>query len=128
MGTADLLDTLRALELELQSPKTRGSEARLNELLHGQFREIARSGAVYSRDDIIQVLLRDTAASEIRLQDFALEVIAEGCVLLTYRSAGVGSSGVVAAHAWRSSLWVFESGRWQLVFHQGTPTEAFDLK
>ena len=128
MGTSGVLDTLRALELELQSPTTRGSKDRLNELLHGRFREIARAGAEYSRDQIIQLLLRAAAASEIRCQDFALEVVADGCVLLTYRSAGIGASGVVEGYAQRSSLWVLESSRWQLLFHQGTPTEAFELQ
>ena len=51
--------------------------------------------------------------------------MAEGVALLTYKSAHVGRDGALERHALRSSLWQQTPQGWQMLFHQGTPIQAF---
>jgi len=125
MDQKALHDTLWALEVALHQPQVRSDAGRLSELLHPCFREFGRSGRVYSRDETFTELAADGQAHEISSQDFRLEMLTSELVLLTYRSAHVLASGVLERHALRSSLWQLTESGWQLRFHQGTPTEAF---
>ena len=52
-----LLSQLKALEVELHQPVARGDAARLDALLHEDFREFGRSGATYTKADIVGSLL-----------------------------------------------------------------------
>lgn len=120
----DLLRTLRSLEAALHQPAIRGDAVRLRELLHPRFREFGRSGREYSRDD---VLAEPLDQPQILSQDYRLDQLSERLALLTYRSAHVTANGALERHSLRSSLWeLTEGGEWQLRFHQGTPTEAFE--
>jgi hypothetical protein len=61
-------------------------------------------------------------------QDFEHEQLAAGLALLTYRSAHVKAGGAIERHTLRASLWELTEIGWQLRFHQGTPTEAFEVR
>jgi hypothetical protein len=122
-----VLDTLRALECELHDPSVRRSRERLSALLHPTFREFGRSGAVYSRAHVIEQLLNESIAFAVHAQDFAVLELAPSMVLLTYRSRHV-MHGHLEGHANRSSIWRREASGWQMVFHQGTPTEPLTLR
>jgi hypothetical protein len=126
MEQISLLSTLRELECELHQPKCRGNRERLAQLLACDFREFGRSGASYTRDDTLAMLPLETEAPQVHAQDFAVYELADSIVLLTYRSAHMGSSGELFRHTNRSSIWRFNSTVWQMVFHQGTPTDPFD--
>ncbi|MBI3147335.1 MAG: DUF4440 domain-containing protein [Betaproteobacteria bacterium] len=104
----------------------RSSEERLGALLHPSFREFGRSGAEYSREAIVSLLLEDKAPPSIWAQDFALAVLSEDLALLTYRSAQIGEDGALHRHTHRSSLWQRTERGWQMRFHQGTPTSEFE--
>jgi hypothetical protein len=93
--------------------------------LHPEFREFGRSGAEYSRAQIIEHLLSETNVARVHAQRFAILELAPSVVLLTYKSAYISSSGQLERHANRSSIWRREVGGWQMVFHQGTPREPF---
>lgn len=125
----DLLQTLRALECELHGPQARGDAARLARLLHPEFREFGRSGRSYTYEDIVPRLLAEPAAGPqvvaVHAQDFALSPLAEDLALLTYRSAHRGAAGALERHTNRSSIWRRGPAGWQMLFHQGTPTDAF---
>ncbi len=123
-----LLETLKALELSLHDPEVRRSEAQLGALLHPAFREFGRSGAEYRREAIIAQLLDQGGQPNIWAQDFALEVLSEDLALLIYRSAQVGEDGSLHRHTNRSSLWQCTARGWQMRFHQGTPTPAFEQR
>jgi hypothetical protein len=127
MPPDSLLFTLRALECELHEPKARGSRERLAQLLHPQFCEFGRSGAVYTQAQIIDQLLAEASRARVHAQGFAVFELAPSVVLLTYQSADVTPSGSLERHANRSSIWRLEASGWQMVFHQGTPTESFAL-
>lgn len=84
-----LLDTLRTLEIELHQPPVRRCPARLTELLHPEFREYGRSGAHYTRNEILESLPAEQGATVIWSQDFELIELTDGLAVLTYRSAHV---------------------------------------
>ena len=114
------------MEFALQHADTRASSERLEALLHDDFVEVGRSGQRYGKVDIVNELLDEQSADEIWTQDYAVAELADGAALLTYRSARVNQSGELYRHAERSSIWLRAPQGWQLRFHQGTATEAFD--
>lgn len=126
MDHVSLLSTLRELECELHQPKCRGDRKRLAQLFAPDFKEFGRSGASYTRDDMLVGLPTETEAPKIHAQDFVVHELSDSIVLLTYRSAHVNPSGGLFRHTNRSSIWRLDSSRWQMVFHQGTPTDPFD--
>jgi hypothetical protein len=51
-------------------------------------------------------------------------VLAPGVVLATYRLAWSEGGYEAPKQSLRSSIWKLIEGRWQMVFHQGTPSPA----
>lgn len=125
MSPESVLLTLQALERELQQLETRGSRERLTQLLHTQFLEFGRSGAVYTQAQVIEQLLANPTPAKVHMQGFAMIELAPSVVLLTYQSAQIAFSGSLERHTNRSSIWRLEASGWQIVFHQRTPTEPF---
>jgi hypothetical protein len=125
MENLSLLSTLRELECELHQPKCRMDRERLTQLIAPDFREFGRSGATYTRDHMLMSLPTDPEPPQIYAQDFAVNQLSASIVLLTYRSAHVNPSGELFRHTNRSSIWRLGSSGWQMVFHQGTPTDPF---
>jgi hypothetical protein len=125
MTLEEILAVLRALECELHEPKARHDAKRLAQLLHPNFREFGRSGRSYARAEIIEQLRAETESTKVHAQDFNLMMLANSVYLLTYRSAHLALSGMLERHTNRASVWRLESAGWQMVFHQGTPTDAF---
>ena len=119
------LQCLQALELELHRPETRGNHDRLSQLLHPQFLEHGRSGAVYTQREVIAQLSTESTETKIHAQAFVLHELAPNVILLTYQSAIVAASGALERHTNRASVWRLETSGWQMLFHQGTPTQPF---
>jgi hypothetical protein len=124
----DGLATLRALEVELHRTATRADRARMDALLHPDFIEFGRSGAVWTREATLDEFSGPGAAPKgptIHAQDFELRVLSDNLALLSYRSAHVDAAGAKDRWTLRSSLWQRNAdGAWQMRFHQGTPTTA----
>jgi len=125
MPPASPLFILQTLERELYEPETRGNRERLVQLLHAQFCEFGRSGAVYTRAQVVDQLLAAFNPAKAHTQGFAVLELAPSVALLTYQSADVTPAGSLERHTNRSSVWRHEASGWQMVFHQGTPTEPF---
>ena len=123
----DLLAILRTLEVETYQACIRGNSVRLGELLHPGFREFGRSGRIYCRKDTLASCADQPRSYEVLSQDFQTEELAADLMLVTYRSAQVDADGSISRHTLRTSLWQRTEVRWQLRFHQGTPTEAFEI-
>ncbi|MDP9987694.1 ribonuclease HI [Arthrobacter oryzae] len=102
------------LERELLGPLVRGDIGRTAVLLHPDFMEIGSSGRVWTRDAMMMALEEDPG-ERTDIEILGADRIGTSAVLLTYRS--FARSGTTL----RSSLWVLDSGRWRLRFHQGTP-------
>ena len=121
----DSFETVKHLELELHLPEVRSDAKQVNMLLHNSFVECGRSGRIYKRNDILEELSGDEVAASVWSQDFAVEEISEGVILLTYLSAHINSDEELFRHTFRSSLWQQTPDGWQMRFHQGTPIDAF---
>lgn len=123
-NTTNLLDLIRAFEESLHRPEIRGSRTSVENLLAEGFVEFGSSGTVYHRDEIVDRLARETGgdgSDELRAFDYRLTELADGIVLLTYRTRRRLPEGT-ERHVLRSSVWKVVGGRWKMVFHQGTPT------
>lgn len=120
---SSLLEELTTLERELHRTEVRRDRARLEKLLHPDFVEFGRSGAQYTRAEILNEFGPDSAPLSIHSEDFQLTVLGEGVALLTYRSAHIANDGTLHRYTLRSSIWIHAGVGWQMRFHQGTPKQ-----
>jgi hypothetical protein len=104
---------LYQLEISLQRRAVRNSSDDVATLLTDDFVEFGRSGGVYDKDAVIDLLASDDSDEPIAMTDFEARYLAPSVVLLTYRTPGT----------LRSSTWVLSEGSWRMAFHQGTPSE-----
>jgi hypothetical protein len=84
----------------------------LDELIDEDFVEFGRSGRVWDRAAILD-LLAGPPGRDVRIEDFALTRLGDDIVLATYSTT--------PNPALRASLWIRQEGRWRIRFHQGTP-------
>lgn len=117
---SDLTACLARLEAELHHPGSTASRERLDALLHPDFREVGRSGRPYERETVLDFLARRTSIPAVVNDGHRVEPLADGCVLLTYRSAEIGPDGARRHEALRMSVWVHDGAAWRLRYHQGT--------
>jgi hypothetical protein len=122
---ASLLSQLEALEVELHQPVVRWDVARLDSLIHDEFQEFGRSGASYTKADIVASLLAAAQHARVVADNFLVRRLAPDVALLTYRSAHALPDGTLHRHTLRSSIWQRSGNGWQMSFHQGTPTEPY---
>jgi len=121
MNRNGLLERLRILETELHRLETRQNAKRLEQLLHPDFVEFARSGRRYSRSEVLAEFSGLGAAlAPVRAENFELAELGDGVALLTYSSAHESPTGELDRLTLRSSLWVETESGWQMRFHQGT--------
>ena len=121
-----LLSQLQALEVELHQPLVRSDAARLDALLHEDFREFGRSGADYTKASILSHLLAASAHANVIADRFEVRRLGDAVALLTYRSAHRLADGTLGRFTLRSSIWVHSPAGWQMSFHQGTPTDPYE--
>ena len=116
------VDAARALEESLLDPAVRQSPVRLASLIADDFVEFGSSGRIFCKQDVLDAArsLPDIATP---LPDLRAVAIGDDAVLVTYRSVARHEDGS-STYALRSSIWVHRNGRWQMRFHQGTPTVA----
>lgn len=117
------LHLIRGLEEKLSKQSVRGSSEVVRSLLADSFVEFGRSGGISEKEEVVRSLAAESSEGREMLtaRDFVLRPLADDVVLLTYRSFRL-VEGKEDRHTLRSSIWKFISGRWQMVFHQGTPT------
>jgi hypothetical protein len=115
-------DTLRALEEALMRPDVRNSADRVGRLLADDFIEFGSSGRVFGKAEVVEALRQEGPDPGFRVEvtDFAARQLAPGVVLATYRTSSSGPNAPQSRRL-RSSIWKLIEGRWQMLFHQGTP-------
>jgi len=118
-----MLDLFRDLEEKLLQQETRNSPSEVATLLHPDFFEFGQSGTVWSRQQTIDRLAQDRPM-EGSLTDLSARSLAADVMLVTYRAVGRDPASGKEWHSLRSSVWKLTDGRWQMIFHQGTPTRA----
>ncbi|MBM7094994.1 DUF4440 domain-containing protein [Bacillus sp. H-16] len=109
-----LKERIKELEVSLLSPAVRTNPVKINELLHDDFFEHGSSGVVFYKKDCTGE--GGVGVREMTLSGFSLHSLGENDVLATY----VCDDQTRKVRSLRSSVWRFESGRWQMFFHQGT--------
>jgi len=116
------LEHVRSLEELLAKPDVRHAPGQLARLIADDFREFGSSGRVFDKQQIIAALQRQ-APCELSLRDFRAVLLAANVVLVTYCGTARFSGSTTASYSLRSSIWRRRDGRWEVVFHQGTPSE-----
>jgi hypothetical protein len=119
-------EQIRALEESHLRPEVRRSPEAMGRLLAEDFVEFGKSGTIHADRARIIESLRDAPSVRMSLSGFRARLLAPGVVLTTYRVENLDEARPDRAHSLRSSVWKRMDGRWQLLFHQGTPTTAPD--
>jgi hypothetical protein len=118
-----MLDLFRDLEEKLLRQETRNSPGEVATLLHPDFFEFGGSGTVWNRQQTIDRLAQEHPM-ERSLTDLSVGSLAADVTLVTYRAVGRDLASGNEWHSLRSSIWKLRDGRWQVIFHQGTPSSA----
>ncbi len=113
----NIAQELEELERQLQQPGVRNDPEMVTALLASEFVEFGSSGRIWHKCEIVEALRHERKTPAIRIRSFRAQLLAPEVMLVTY----VASS---PAETLRSSIWVHRDGRWQMLFHQGTPTKA----
>ncbi len=116
-----LTEHLRKLEEALTKPENRRSPEKLAGLLADDFREFGGSGRIFDKKQIIDALQQQPPV-EIWLDEFQVKCLAADVALVTYRGNYRLASSEKVSRSLRSSIWRYRDGRWEVVFHQGTPS------
>lgn len=117
---AAVVDQLRNLEQSLLDPKIRRSLDVVDRLLAARFVEFGSSGRVYDKQAMLTALAAETP-STLRMSHYEVRVLGADALLATYQTLRLDDAGRPVSRSLRSSVWQQLDGRWQLVFHQGTP-------
>ncbi len=112
---------LRALEESLLGHPVRSSPELLDQLLADDFVEFGASGRVYTKEEVL-AHLPQAPQEEFSVENFRMRRLAPGLVLITYTLTRAGNPAT-SPRSLRSSIWSFQHGRWEIVFHQGTPID-----
>ncbi len=113
---------LQTCEEALLDPAIRRDGARVDALLAEDFLEFGSSGRVWSREATLELLASEDYTRPA-MEDFKCDWIADGVVLVTYRSVRTDAHTGAKSIALRSSLWVNKSCDWRMRFHQGTKVQ-----
>jgi hypothetical protein len=114
-----LQQQLLELEERLLNPDIRHWPAELSRLLSDDFIEFGSAGLIYDKESIIRALAAQSSA-QILITDFKAVPLAPDMALVTYR-ATYNIDREPSKYSLRSSIWNLTGGRWQMLFHQGTP-------
>jgi hypothetical protein len=115
-------DLFYDLEERLLRQDVRRSLGEVKALLAPDFFEFGRSGLIWNRQQTIDGLANEPAVDG-SVTDFDARALSETVVLVTYRSVRRDPGSGREWHSLRSSIWKLTDGRWQMAFHQGTPTQ-----
>lgn len=118
---------IQELEQALHQYEIRTDKQKITKLLHPAFIEIGYSGTTYGYRDIINSMLAEEKPDyQVWSQDYRFIELADSLVQVIYHEARMDKQGNLSRHAKRNSIWVKNGSNWQIKFHQGTPTKAFD--
>ncbi len=121
IGPSDLHDEILELERSCLLPEVRSSATQLDALIAADFLEFGSSGRTWDKSAVLSDVPTQTGPS-FELYDFVAVQLSPDLIQTRFRTERTSSDSV--RHALRSSLWVRRSGRWQMLFHQGTPCES----
>ncbi|WP_394147976.1 DUF4440 domain-containing protein [Shewanella atlantica] len=112
------------LELYLLKADVRVSVQELDQLIHDDFIEFGSSGASFGKREVLKHLPREKCP-EFSATSFELRQLSCDVAQLLYRATMKKPGEFITRYSLRSSIWRKTQGRWQMIFHQGTPCEPF---
>ncbi|UXS01312.1 DUF4440 domain-containing protein [Agrobacterium tumefaciens] len=121
---ANDIEMFFSLETSLHRPKVRSSPQAVSDLLADDFVEFGKSGRVYDKQITIEALAQEevsVSTPPLEVADFTAKPLSEDVVLVTYKSIRPLAQDQQSNETLRSSIWKRIDGRWQMIFHQGTP-------
>lgn len=110
---------IKELELELLKPTVRKNKKILKELIDDNFVEIASTGIVINKNDVLESLLKENKI-EWKVSNMKVVEIAEGLFLVTYKVTKSILKNNTKISSLRSSIWKNYNGKFKIIFHQGT--------
>jgi len=119
-STSVHFEEIRELEQACLSAEVRRDPDRLGLLIADEFVEFGSSGRVWDKGAVLETVPGESGLT-FELSDFAARDLGPNVVHATFRVSISNSESV--RHSLRSSLWVLRDDRWQLLFHQGTPSD-----
>jgi hypothetical protein len=117
MENSSLKEHLCSLEERLSQLEVRKSVKELEALLADDFIEFGSSGCIFNKRQVIDGLVNKSPV-QMTLMDFNAKLLASDVALTTYRIV----KHKERKYSLRSSIWKWKEGKWQMVFHQGTPS------
>jgi len=113
----------------LLDTEIRLSAGKVSTLLADEFVEFGSSGHIYDKSATIKALAQEAFEPTAKriIDDFRVRLISQAVALVTYRATRSVANERVT-YSLRSSIWKITDGRWQMIFHQGTPVKSQDLK
>lgn len=119
-----LKQSIIELELALLNPEVRHSISTLDRLIHDEFIEIGATGLGFGKPEILRRLPEENTP-RFTVVDIQYRQLSENIVQLTYRASFKPINALDKRYSLRTSLWKYGGDRWQIIYHQGTPCEAF---
>jgi len=121
-----LKENLIELELSLLKPEVRSSKKALDTLLADNFLEIPSTGIPYDKSHALS-RIPDEISPVFTQQDYELRVLNDDIAQLIYRATVKRENDNEIAYSQRNSIWKLTDKKWQMLFHQGTPCEPFEI-
>ncbi|MFM2483871.1 nuclear transport factor 2 family protein [Celerinatantimonas yamalensis] len=121
----NIIEQLVNLEKIILNPAIRQSPERMQELLAPDFVEVGHKGDYWQRAQLINALQFEQNWSA-HIQDIEHREVTHEVHQLIYR-AFIHPDGQDEYYSRRTSVWRWNGETWQMVFHQGTPIEPFEL-
>ena len=113
------------LETSLHKSEIRRSPEAVAALLADGFIEFGSSGKIWDKSSIVENMRREEPRDqEIIVEDFVARKLTPDVVLVTY----ISRRSTANQFTLRSSIWKNIATKWQMVFHQGTPSFQADAQ
>ncbi|WP_394175986.1 nuclear transport factor 2 family protein [Thalassotalea litorea] len=122
----NLKEKLIELEGRLFRPETRASFSELDNLIAEDFTEISGSGCRFGKKEVLDRLPNELPP-KINASHYEVKYLASDCVQLLYKSVMEKSGERTPIFSLRCSIWSLKNGRWQMLYHQGTLCDEFEL-
>jgi len=112
------------LETSLHKSEIRRSPEAVAALLADGFIEFGSSGKIWDKSSIVENMRKEEPPGQIIVEDFVARELTLDVVLVTY----ISRRSTANQFTLRSSIWKNIATKWQMVFHQGTPSFQADAQ
>lgn len=121
-----LKNTLIELELYCLKPEVRSSREELEKLLADDFLEIPNTGFAYNKSHALNRIPNEVSPIFTQ-QDHELRIISKDIAQLIYKATIQKPGEKKVFYSLRNSIWKLKGNKWQMLYHQGTPCEPFEI-